>query len=167
MTVSMGDILAAIDVVSELVDQCDSMDVEEALAMREAVGQLQSEVRRADSMLTTAAKAQLEGTHRLIGDQLYALKPTGKWRFRHDELEDAIRVRAIGLDRGTGEQRSTEDAVVEAIRLMHEAFVAPATKPKTELLEKLGYADYKMIAKWDRTGTEIVVTDLSAPEDDA
>jgi hypothetical protein len=167
MTVSLGDILAAIDVVSELVNQCDEMGVDDALAMREAIGQLQSEVKRADSMLTTTAKTQLEGSERRIGDQLYATKPTGKWRFRHDDLEDAIRVRAIGLDKATGEQRSTEDAVSEAIALMHEAFVAPATKPKTELLNKLGYLDFKAIAKWERTGSEIVVTDLSAPEDDA
>jgi hypothetical protein len=163
----MGDILAAIDVVSELLNQCDEMDVDEALAMREALTTLQSETRRAESMLTTTAKAQLEGSARQLGTNLYAVKPTGKWRFRHDELESAIRVRAIGLDKATGEQRSTEEAVAEAIRLMHEAFVAPATKPKAELLKELGYVDYKMIAKWERTGTEIVVTDLSAPEDDA
>lgn len=168
MTISMGDILAAIDVVSELVNQCDEMGVDEALAMREAIGQLQSEVKRADSMLATTAKAQLEvGKARQIGDQVYALKPTGKWRFRHDALADDIKVRAIGLDKATGEQRSTEDAVSEAIALMHEAYVAPADKPKAEFLKKLGYPDYKMIAKWQHTGNEIVVTDLSAPEDDA
>lgn len=166
MTVSMGDILAAIDVVSELVNQCDSMGVDEALSMREAIGQLQSEVQRADSMLTTAAKSRLEGSVRQIGDRVYALKPDGKWRFRHDELAEAIRARAIGLDKTTGEKRSTEDAVDEAIRLMQEAYVTPAVEPKAGLRAKLGFTEKRQLAKWQKTGTKIIVTDLSAPEDD-
>lgn len=164
MTVTLGDILAAIDVVSELVNQCDSMGVDEALAMREAIGQLQSEVKRADSMLNTTAQAGLEAGVRRLGDQMYGVKPTGKWRFRHDDLAGAIKVRALGVDQATGEMRSAEAAVDVAIQLVQEAYMSPASKPKQALLDKLGFTEYRMIADWERTGSEIVVTDLGAPE---
>lgn len=164
MTVTIGDILAAIDVVSELVNQCDSMDVEEALAIREAVFELESEAKRAESMLTTTAKAGLEGSARQMGERIYAVKPTGKWRFRHDELAAGIKAQAIGLDKDTGEMRSAEDAVDVAIQLMAEAYVTPSMEPKAGLREKLGYTEKRQLADWEKTGTTIVVTDLSAPE---
>jgi len=163
MTVTIGDIAAAIDVVAEMVNECDSMTVDEALAMYDLVGQMTSELKRAASMLETQAKSLLEGGGRQIGDRMYGIKPSGKWRYRHDALADDIRVRALGIDETTGEQRSARDAVEIAIKLMQEAYVSPSTEPKKGLLAKLGYTDTPQIAEWDRTGTRLVVTDLSDP----
>jgi hypothetical protein len=48
MSVTIADIMAAVDVVTELVNECDTLDVEQALALHDAVGQLGSEVKRAE-----------------------------------------------------------------------------------------------------------------------
>jgi hypothetical protein len=96
---------------------------------------------------------------------MYGVKRTGKWRFRHDALAAAIRVQALGIDEDTGEQRSASDAVEIAIRLMREAYVSDSTEPKKGLLNKLGYTDTPQIADWEHTGSKLVITDLSAPEE--
>lgn len=164
MSASIGDILAMIDVLTEVVNSCDSMGVEEALAMHDLIGQLGSEVKRAEEMLTTAAKQHLEGGGRQIGDRMYGLKPVGKWRFRHDTLAAAIRVRALGLNETTGEMRSAAEAVDIAIGLMQAAYVTPSTEPKMGAVNLLGFEERQKVADWENTGKKIVVTDLSAPE---
>lgn len=165
MSVTLADVMAALDVVSQMLNECDSMTVDEALAMHDLIGQLGSEVKRAESMLETQAKQLLEGGGRQIDDRMYGVQRTGKWRFRHDDLAEAIRVQALSVDKTSGEQRSAREAVDVAIALMREAYVSNSTEPKKGLLAKLGFTDTPQIADWERTGTKLVVTDLSAPEE--
>jgi hypothetical protein len=165
MNVTKGDILAAIDLLAELCNAADQLEVDEATAFSELLGQLGSEVKRTASMIDTALKAHLEDGARQVGDRVYAKKRDGKTRFDHDHI--GTRVAALAaIDTETGQIReSAHDAAREAVRLMMKLYVSPADKPHTVHLAALGLAK-REVSRWEHTGTKIVVTDLSAPEED-
>jgi hypothetical protein len=165
MTVTKGDILAAIDVLTELINESDQLPVDEALAFHELLGQLQSETKRATGFINTTLKSQLEAGAKQLGDRVYAVKDDGVYQFRHDAISRAIRGRAIGLDLETGEMNDTQTAVDLAIQLMAEAYRMPSSKPKEGLLKKLGLTK-RDVSSWTKRGKKIVVTDLGAPGDD-
>jgi hypothetical protein len=163
MTITKGDLLGMLDVLTELVNDCDSLAVDEALALHELLDQVGSELKRAGAALDIAVKDHLEAGAKQIEGKLYALGEDGVWRYRHDDIARAIKVRALAIDETTGEMRSAEEAVTEALDLFALAYVSPSTRAKKAALELLGFPEGRA-ARWERTGKKIVVTDLGPPE---
>lgn len=162
---STGDFIAMIDVLTELGNESDSLSADEAIAALEALGQLASEVKRCESLVTTALKIHLEDGSRQLGGRVYALGEEGKWRYRHAHIDRVVHHAAMqtGVDAETGEI-VTETAVRHAIRLMAGLYRSASTVPKKGVLQDLGFDDTPDVADWEKTGKKIKVIDLEAPE---
>jgi DNA-binding transcriptional ArsR family regulator len=162
---ALGDFHAMMDVLRELAEDSDSLGVDEALAAIEALGLLQSELRRTLSMVETAAKTHLESGARQLGSRVYALKPEGKWRYRHDDIDRTVLKTSLREAIDSNGVIEPEAAARWAIRWMAALYRAPSTVPKSGALEDLGFKKRRAIADWETTGRKIEVIDMDAPEE--
>lgn len=163
--VSMGDLLAVMDVIGRLIELSDEMDLETAVATLEVLGQLGSEVRRAQSMVETQEMRLLEQP-KIIDGQRYVKTPKYTRRFDHDRVARLVRDRAA-VDRRTGEVNHTMAAVGLAISLMRKIYVSDSTDAKvTALKTYLGVGDViaENLARDERTGTIVKVYPLREEE---
>jgi len=160
--ITIGDLMAADDVLVALGEESDQLEPDQAIAMLEALGALKSRLSATEGLIRKAVKDFVEEAPRQLGDRLYAAKPDGKWRTYHVEVGAAVVGHSV-VDRHTGEVRDAKAAAERAVQLMTKLYVSPADKPKAGGLLELDL-DLAEVSKWEKTGTTLVVTDLSAPE---
>lgn len=168
---SVGDFIAMQDVLNELAEDSDSLSADEAIAALEALGELASVLKRTTSMVETALRQQLEGVEgrtRVLAGRAYSLAPKGKWRYRHREILHRIADHAA-MPNADGEVPTAREAAIIAARLTQGIYASDSTVPKTTGLRALGFTPPAPrtatdVADWQKTGTQVVVTDLNAPE---
>ena len=161
MTVTPGDLLAALDVVSELAREAESVPLDDAIALRHVLGQLSDEVKRANALLEVAITGQLEQPRALEGT-FYEVRDKNVIRFHHDEIArhvlDRIRVELSNPE--TGEIPDMEPAE-KAWRAFMIIYLSGSSEAKKSALKSLlGIADVRAVAHLEKTGTKIVETPL-------
>lgn len=130
-----ADLLAMADVLDDVGEETDSMTVEQAVEMREAIAEL---IRRARGVmgLCDAQLVSILESPRQFGGSIYSVVPDGKWRPLHENVRSAV-IRAAAADED-GAIRGGRLAAEEATKIMYDLFVAASTMPKTGALERLG-----------------------------
>lgn len=165
---SVGDFLAMSDVLNGLAEESDSLSADEAIAAMEALRELQSVVRRTESMVETALRRHLESGSRELGGRMYGLGKKGEWRFRQRDILARI-ADSAAMPNVEGEVPTAHEAALIAARLTQGLYASRTTKPKSTGLKALGFNPPAPgvktdVADWEMTGTEIKVVDLNAPE---
>lgn len=152
------DLAAAGDVVRDLVETIDSLNPEQALALRTALEGVQAEVRTALSMLDSHLLNTLEQPAQ-VGDTVYMRKRTYKKRPLHDEIKRLL-VNRSTVDLDTGELIDTPRAAAErAVALTYDLFVSPSTVPKVAGVKQLK-ADYGDVVTEEFDGYKVVAQDV-------
>lgn len=165
---SVGDFIAMQDVLNGLAEDSDSLSADEAIAALEALGELASVLKRTESMVETALRRHLEGGSRELGGRMYGLGKKGEWRFRHRDVIARV-AEVASTPNVDGEVPTARDAAISAARTMLALYASDSTKPKATALKALGFHPPAKgvktdVADWEKTGTEIKVVDLDAPE---
>jgi hypothetical protein len=162
-----NDIRAAIDVINQITEISDTLAVDRAIELQEALRELIKAAQGAISLLDTQVKAKLERSAQIVGTKAYAVKPTGKWRPDHGKLKGRLAM-LVRFDPVTGAKRSKltiEQAVDRTVDLMYKLYVAPAAVPKQGGLKELGL-QLSDFCVWEKTGSEVVSMDLSGADDE-
>ena len=136
------DIRAASDVLVDLQNDSDSLDIETAVAYREAVNELMTAVRSTLGLIDMQLVNILESPREINGMRYEVKKSDGKWRPDHSKVDARVKQRSL-IDTETGELRGSSDAVDQAMAIMSDLYVAASTMPKVGALDKLG------LKKWD------------------
>jgi hypothetical protein len=161
MDLTPQDVLAAVDVLNEITERSDNLELDEAIAFKEAAEQLKAAVGKCLSLLETQLRQQLEGQSRQVGTRLYTTKADGKWRPEHDVIRAKL-ISRCSVD-GNGEIRRTADALSMMWDLMKALYIEPSKMPKTGGLDKLNL-DKSDVSHWEKTGTRIEVVERGGPE---
>lgn len=157
MTVTIGDLQAVGDVVDWVAEQTDSMTLEEAVTIGEALRELSTKIALAKALCETQVKTLLDGQPARVGDKVIVERKTGKWRPDQSRIKRRV-VGMAGCDPSTGELRTGPQAAEAAVDLMYALFVSPSQMPKQGGMQKLGI-DTPDIAEWEVTGSELKVVD--------
>lgn len=159
MSVNAADLGAAIDLVGEAIEDSDSYDFEEAVAMRDALILLRARAAVAMDLIESEMARQLEGGERQWNGMTY--KAVNKYRTRadHDAIEGHVLTVAkdVALDRQTGEI-DLDEAVRQAAHLMRQVYVSPSTPAKSGALKSLGLDPWSVVSR-ERTGRGVAVSD--------
>lgn len=148
------DVLAMLDVIDDMAEGTDSLGVEDAIKMREAVVELRRRANVLLGLIDTQLIDTLESPREFNG-QRYRIAADGKWEPFHDKVHAAVKERAL-IDRETGEMRGPGPAVEEAMKLMTDCYVAPSTFPKTGALERMGL-EKSDVGRFDGKRKKVVV----------
>jgi hypothetical protein len=140
-----NDIRAAIDVLVELQNDSDSLDIESAVAHREAVNELMTAVRTTLALIDTQLVSILESPREINGNRYEVRKSDGKWRPDHSKVQGAVKKAAIVDD--NGEVRDTYDAVDRAMIAMEDLYVSASTMPKVGALDRLGLKKWQVASQ--------------------
>lgn len=157
MTVTTGDLQAVGDVVDWVAEQTDSMTLEEAVTIGEALRELTAKIALAKALCDTQVKTLLDGQPARVGDKIIVERKTGKWRPDQNRIKRRV-VGMAGCNPSTGELRTGPQAAEAAVDLMYALFVSPSQMPKQGGMQKLGI-DTPDIAEWEITGSELKVVD--------
>jgi hypothetical protein len=136
------DVLASVDVLNDVDENTDSMGIEDAVAMREAVVALMSAARMTLALIDTQLVNTLESPREIHGMRYEVKKSDGKWRPDHSKVNNVVKTRAY-IDPDTGEVLGSSTAAERAIAMMEDLYVSASTMPKVGALDKLG------LKKWD------------------
>ena len=136
------DIRAASDVLVDLQNDSDSLDIETAVAYREAVNELMTAVRSTLGLIDMQLVKILESPREINGMRYEVRKSDGKWRPDHMLVDQAVQQQSL-IDTSTGEFREPKEAVQEAMAIMSDLYRSASTMPKVGALDKLG------LKKWD------------------
>ena len=136
------DVLASIDVLNDVDEDTDSMSIEDAVAMREAVITLMSAARMTLALIDTQLVTTLESPREINGMRYEVKKSDGKWRPDHMPVDAAVFRHSVA-DPETGELMDARMAAQAAIDMMADLYRSASTMPKTGALDKLG------LKKWD------------------
>jgi len=136
------DVLASVDVLNDVDENTDSMGIEDAVAMREAVVSLMSAARMTLALIDTQLVNTLESPREINGMRYEVRKSDGKWRPDHSKVNSVVKTRAY-IDPDTGEVLGSSTAAERAIAMMEDLYVSASTMPKVGALDKLG------LKKWD------------------
>lgn len=137
-----ADITAATDVLVELQNDSDHLDIETAVAYREAVNVLMTELRKTLGLIDMQLVNILESPREINGIRYEVKKSDGKWRPDNSKVYAVVK-RNAAVDPVTGEMFDCFDSAERAIAMMSDLFVAASTMPKVGALDKLG------LKKWD------------------
>lgn len=154
--ITIGDIDAMCDVLAQLEELSDSLDVDQALAFKDAVGRVVAKAQSTLSLLRSQAIATISDTpDRAVvrGGRVYAVKDTGKWRPDQNLVRRVVASKAVAAGED-GEMVSAFEAAARAVDMMYSLYVAPKDMPKVSGLEALGLAKSD-VAHWEKTGTEL------------
>jgi hypothetical protein len=151
------DVAAMGDVLDEVNELSDSLTIEEAVAMLEAVKQLGAAVRTTIGLLETQLCNILESA-RTIDGRRYEIKNDGKWRPDHSKVEAAVKRYAL-VDTTTGELFEASAAVDRAMMAMKNLYVTPQGMPKVGGLEALGL-DKPDVARFEKQGKRLSVQEV-------
>ena len=163
MTVTPGDLLAALDVVAEVSRAAESLSVDDAISLRHILGQLSDEVKRANVLLETAMTSQLEQP-RAVEGVFYEVGDRKVTRFHHDEIARHVldRIRAEGTDLDSGVIPDMEPAE-RAWRAFKIIYLSGSSEAKQSGLKSLlGITDIfaANVAHREKIGTRIIETPL-------
>jgi hypothetical protein len=138
-----ADIVAICDVLADVDESSDSLTIEDAAAMRDAVVALMAATRMTLALIDTQLVTTLESP-RVLNGQLYEIKKSdGAWRPDHSKVDARVKDHSLGVNTATGEMRSAAEAVDEAMATMASLYRAASTMPKVGALADLG------LKKWD------------------
>lgn len=155
------DIEAMLDVIDDMGDDTDSLEVEEAIRLRESVVELRRRANVLLGLIDTQLIDTLESPREFNG-QRYRIGTEGKWVPFHDKVTAEVKARAL-VNRDTGEMREPGPAVEVAIALMKDCYVAPSTFPKTGALDKMGL-DKGDVGTFDGKRKKVVVEPVAPKE---
>jgi hypothetical protein len=136
------DVAAMLDVIDDMVEQTDSLGVEDGIKMREAIVELRRRANVLLGLIDTQLISILESPREVNGVRYEVRKSDGKWRPDHSKVVPVVRTNAM-VDLETGEIHEGASAVERAISIMEDLYVSPSTMPKVGALEKIG------LKKWD------------------
>lgn len=151
------DITAITDVLADIDEISDSLSIEEAADMLQAVEELMKAVRQTKGLLETQLINTLESP-RVIDNRRYAVKNDGKWRPDHSKVQAAVKSHSL-VDRVTGEMFEAPAAVDRAMTFMHDLYVSPQGMPKVGGLGELGL-DKPDVARFDKNGKRLSVEEV-------
>jgi hypothetical protein len=168
--ITVGDILAAQDVLTAVINDADGYNLDEAITLREALGALSSELKRAEGAITTKVREELEALKqpRQVGDRLYLMKPDSTPRHDHLAILRAV-VERVSAATADGEVPTAFEAATKAAFAVRDLFVAPRDKAKVgELKKLLGPGGLKKVTTYEPASDKLEVIDLRArtEEDD-
>lgn len=151
------EITAVLDVLADLNEESDSLKVEQAVEMLQAVEEVMAAARVAKGLLETQLCNILESP-RTIDGRLYEIKNEGKWRPDHSKVEAEVKRRSV-VDTETGELLTAPQAVDKAMGLMRKLYVTPQGMPKVGGLDLLG-VDKPDVARWEQQGKRLSVQEV-------
>jgi hypothetical protein len=151
--VNVHDVEATTDVFAALAECSDTLDVDEAVAMRDALEDALTKGRIALALIDQQLVDRLESP-RVINGRLFRTKPNGKWRPDQSKIRSRVIRRVATTDEG--EVRPTLLAVEEAVALMTELYVGPSDMPKVKGLRLLEVSKDD-VAEFERTGMRLSI----------
>lgn len=152
MDITPADVLAAVDVLQQVVEESDDCEFERAVELRNACRELIAHTRATISMLESEMLRQVEAAPRTFGDVTFIAVNDNVQRFDHDAIEAGVIVKAVDLavDRETGEI-DPKEAARQAAYLMKSTYVSPSTVAKKSALERhLGLDVDSVVSKESR-----------------
>jgi hypothetical protein len=155
-TVTAADILAAVDILDDVGESSDSLTVEDAVVLLQAVEEVMAAARRVVGLLNTQLVATLESP-RQFGNRVYEVVNDGKWRPDHSAVKAHVKQQSVVNVHG--ELRHPAEAVERCMALLYALYVSPSQMPKTGGLEELGL-DKPDVAEFDRAGRKVRVTEI-------
>lgn len=163
MTITTGDILAAIDLLTEVGNGAADLSPEQAYALRHAVGQVADEVKRVSNLLDTSLKTQLEQPRIFDGVRCEVVE-SGSDRWNHDAIarEAMDYIRAKYTNEETGEMPDMELAL-NVWQLFAQIYLNPSVDAKrrsVQLILNVGNPKESGLVRWHKTGTKIKETRL-------
>ena len=130
------------DVLADVDENSDSLDVETAVAYREALQEMMGRLRMTLSLIDTQLVSVLESPRPINGNLYEVRKSDGKWRPDHSKVDNAVK-RVSQIDPETGEMFKGGEAVDRCMAIMADLYRSASTMPKVGALDKLG------LKKWD------------------
>lgn len=139
MSITPGDILAAVDVLRQVNGEVDDIGFELAVELRAACQDVIEQARGAIAALEIEMLEQVESSPKQVGRITYIAIDDRSTRFDHDSIAKAVVAAAKerAVDQETGEVVVAR-AVAEAVDLMRMVYVAPSSKAKQTALTWLG-----------------------------
>jgi len=153
---TIGDIDAMCDVLAQLEEISDSLDVDQAIAFKNAVGRVVAKAQSTLGLLRTQAITTISDApdRAVVRDgTVYAVKDTGKWRPDQNLIRRVVASKAVASG-DDGEMVSAFEAAARAVDMMYSLYVAPKDMPKATGLTSLGL-EKSDVAHWEKTGTEL------------
>lgn len=148
--ISLGDIQAFESVLDIIGEQSDDYDLDHAAALIDALGTMKRKLDETVGLLKTQVRKSLDGqTAATTADGLKVKSsPNRKKRPDHDRIRHLVVQRSLRDE--NGERLALPQAAAEqAVDIMYDLFVAPASEPKADGLTRLG------VKKADVTTEEI------------
>lgn len=162
---TLADLAATVDYIRDHVtERADSLDFDDAVALRDACVAVKDEAGNAISLIETAMLVHLEAGVQQRGSRVFKRKSKVAQRFRHDLIEAAIARIARRLATDDEGVTSPARAVDAALRLMHQTYLAPSTKAKVGQLDAME-VDRKAVIETEFKGYELVVETLDERQD--
>lgn len=160
---TVAELRATVDYVRDITEQSDSMDIEELVAVQDELRRVQKAAGDAVSLCDTELLRQLEGGVRQIGQRVFARGKNYVSRHDHDAIAERVYEQAVesARDPDSGDVHALA-ALRTAINMMRRVYLAPATKAKTGVLEKLG-VDRGEYESREFKGWQVSVTELDEP----
>lgn len=136
--ITQADILAASEVLHQLMEESDDMDFERAADIRLALGALILDAREALSLIEMEMVRQVEAAPRQVGRLNYMAVNKYKERDDHDAIEAHVvaAARLAAVDRDTGEIDAAA-AARWAAHYMRKLYVSPSVQAKKGALDEL------------------------------
>lgn len=157
MTPTPADIYAALDVVVDIGEESDSVDFEEAVYLMDALDALKERTAEVIDLLKMQMLAKLEdGGPRDFGGRLFKAIDDKVKRFDHKEILRQAAIQAFMDD--NGEIRKTGDAVELLATTMMDLYLAPSSKAKVGVLDRLGI-DRDDVIEVERKGRKVFIKD--------
>lgn len=164
MTVTLADISAITDVLTQFTNEIDSLPVEEALRFAKVIAETQAAAKLAQEFLNTRALNLIEKRPVVVDGAVIARKADKKWRPDQGKIRRQVAKRAV-YDLQTGEKVETmEDAAENAVTLMYELFVAPSAFPKQGGLKALGLTNLD-VGVQEITGYSLKTMEIESDDD--
>jgi len=157
-----ADILATCDVLADVDETSDSLGIEDAVELLQAVKEMIAAARVTVGLLETQLCEILESP-RVIDGRMYEIKNDGKWRPDHSKVEAEVKRRSV-VNTDTGEMVSAPAAVERAMGFMRKLYVSPQGMPKVGGLEALGL-DKPDVARWEQQGKRLSVQEVIVDAD--
>lgn len=151
--VNLHDLEAITDVIAWVTEQSDTMDVETAIKVGEALRTVARKATEAAAFCEMRARQMLDGQPVKIGDTVYVEKNDGKWRPDQSRIKREI-VRRSCSNVDTGEMLDGRTSAERTVDLMYALFVSPKTMPKKTGLDMMGLTNAD-VADWERTGSHL------------
>lgn len=162
--VGIPDIEAFADVLRDLQDEAtkNGMVVERAALIRDALIAMRKLLNDTIVFVESAGVTNLDGQKKVVGGTVYSPHLEYKYRPNHDLIQ-ARTVEAAFYDVNGELIYSPQAIATRAVKLYHELYVAPMTKPKAAGLRAIRMSAEDATIK-EHTGTSLQVTVIEGDE---